>query len=371
MTTQTRTQPPAISDWQEHLPDTMQLKSSILGLEEYPDFIKWLDADGMRLPAHLERTQVRSAKTDYGTYDGEDDWQGEDEDNEVVDDGLDISELISDLNEDDWQGEDEDNEVVDDGLDISELISDLNEVFAEYEEVFAMSDSTAPQDAGWSIANGEVLKCQTPIEVISILKSSTLTSSEWDTRRSSNLRCNIVLRKWYNLERSLLFRAYSSEGSLVGISQKALSEFHPFLSDIKHEIATACEILHKGIIKHLKDLLPSEGDFAFDFYLTKPGSKTKKRTAKLMGFHNTDEKLLFGETLPSVPEEEQQPEVRVIEDTDDVVDCGPAAFLKAGLPMELRDMSQLVSAAEAVDNSQGGSIQENVNDVIKMMQQTQ
>eukprot|EP01060_Flectonema_neradi_P013303 TRINITY_DN20060_c0_g1_i2.p1 TRINITY_DN20060_c0_g1~~TRINITY_DN20060_c0_g1_i2.p1 ORF type:complete len:344 (+),score=81.28 TRINITY_DN20060_c0_g1_i2:46-1077(+) len=343
MTTQTRTQPPAISDWQEHLPDTMQLKSSILGLEEYPDFIKWLDADGMRLPAHLERTQVRSAKTDYGTYDGEDDWQGEDEDNEVVDDGLDISELIS----------------------------DLNEVFAEYEEVFAMSDSTAPQDAGWSIANGEVLKCQTPIEVISILKSSTLTSSEWDTRRSSNLRCNIVLRKWYNLERSLLFRAYSSEGSLVGISQKALSEFHPFLSDIKHEIATACEILHKGIIKHLKDLLPSEGDFAFDFYLTKPGSKTKKRTAKLMGFHNTDEKLLFGETLPSVPEEEQQPEVRVIEDTDDVVDCGPAAFLKAGLPMELRDMSQLVSAAEAVDNSQGGSIQENVNDVIKMMQQTQ
>ena len=331
---------PSTVDWREILPETMQLKHKALALDDYKDFIKWIDTDGMRLPAHLERTQARGAKTDYTTYDGEDDWQGEDEDDEVADDGLDLSKLIT----------------------------KLEDIFNEYGEVFAMSNSIAPQDAGWSIANGEVLQCQTPIEVISILKSSSLTTTDWDNRRSLNLPCHMIIRKWYNLERSLIFRAYVCDRKLVAVSQKILSEFHPYLIDVKLEIANASETLYNCIDERLRERLPE--DYSFDFFLTKPGSKTQKRTAKLMGFHDTTEKLLFDEDgLPTTTTSETLPEVRVIEQTDDVVDCGPAAFLKAGLPIELQDMTQLVAAAEAVDNSRGGTIQGDVSEVIRLMQQ--
>ena len=314
------------------------LRTTVIPIEG--DFVDWaLDGGVLRLPEALAEREYRTEPHEYSTYTGEDHWEGDDDEEEE-------------------EGK---------HYDLSALVATIDTVLKEYEGgVFAMSDSVAPTDAMWCVANGEHLQCQSPTEVLTMLKASVLTTADWEQRKTAGLPLHIVLRKWYSLEQGMCFRCFAGNGRLLGVSQKRLSEYFPFLVSIAGKVLSACKTLFAGM------QLTNGTPFSFDVYVTK--GNTEKLKAKLLGLHSwEDGTLLFSEErlkeLLDAPEQEFATEVRVIQDREGIRDCGVGHSMKQGVPEDLKDMSLLVEAAKSADvHNTGGEVEATVDEMIKMMQ---
>ena len=343
-------------EWIETLGAKHFLTTTCINLEEESDFLDWVqDGGALTLPADLLQKQYTSRKEQYSTYTGEDDW--------------------SDEGEDDAEPQRH--------YELGALVRRVEAVLKEYGGgVFATSDARAPTDASWCLANAEHLQCQDATEVLTVVKASTRTTEDWERRRALGLPRHLVLKKWYLLEQGLCFRCFvDAKHRLVGVSQKRLSEFYPFLVDAACTILDACEALHSTVV--VPRLAEAEAKpFSYDVYLAKTSAGPGGRKAKLLGFHTlADGTLLFeDECLEELYEAAEEgvtrevvggvPQLRVIQTRDDIRDCGAATSMRAGIPEDLKDLNTLIEAAKSADNRQtGGEVQGTVDEMIRLMQE--
>eukprot|EP01064_Diplonema_japonicum_P037456 TRINITY_DN875_c9_g1_i1.p1 TRINITY_DN875_c9_g1~~TRINITY_DN875_c9_g1_i1.p1 ORF type:complete len:346 (+),score=100.53 TRINITY_DN875_c9_g1_i1:48-1085(+) len=327
--------------WAEVVDEKLWLKSTKIDLGEHEGFVKWVLGTGtVKLPKSLANREYVNGTSEYNIYTGEDDWGSEDD------------------------GEEEEEEEIED---FEELVKEIDTLFKEYEgAIFPMSNIKAPRDAGWAIVNGEVLQCQNTTEVCLLLKSSSLTTEDWSARHTASKPLQMTLRKWYDIDEYNCFRCFVVNGVLVGISQKRLSEFFPFLYNVIDNIKEAAVALASSVTASLSSHDVSTPEkFCFDMYVLKNKSK-----GRLMGFHpfTAESALLFTpEDLLSIPPQDC-PELRIIPDRDSIVDVGVANSMKQAIPEDLKNFSLLNEAAESIDKQNGkGEVKASVEEMIKLM----
>eukprot|EP00755_Sulcionema_specki_P014791 Sspe_Gene.57659::Locus_31623_Transcript_1_1_Confidence_1.000_Length_1164::g.57659::m.57659 len=292
--------------------------------------------NSLRLPKSLVDREYKYSKEDYTTYTGEDDWETRAPDDE--------------------EGEDEAVP------EFPELVSEIDRALVEYEgEVFPTGNTCSPKDASWAISTGDMLKCTSAIDVVTLLGASPRVTTDWEASSCPVL----VLRKWYSLEQGKDFRCYVVDGKLVGISQRRLSEFYPFLLAQAEEItATITKHFHEAV----KGVFP-ESQYYYDVYLS-------KASQRVLGFHPLAEDeieatLLFSgelnELLRRAQDVEPVAELRVIDCRENIVDVGVAAKLKYGIPDDLTNPALLAQAAERLDKQNGGEISAGIDELIEQM----
>eukprot|EP01063_Lacrimia_lanifica_P028484 TRINITY_DN4163_c0_g1_i3.p1 TRINITY_DN4163_c0_g1~~TRINITY_DN4163_c0_g1_i3.p1 ORF type:complete len:355 (+),score=164.70 TRINITY_DN4163_c0_g1_i3:44-1066(+) len=326
--------------WLDVIGERHCMKAQVVPLSEHPEFVKWALDDGtMRLPKTLQDREPVNHAHDYDAYTGEDVWA-------------------------DGDG-DEEEEAPKEVADFPELIGIVDAFLKESagSGIFPMSDTKTPYDATWAVASGEKLQCGCTTEVFNLLKASGNVTDDWHARAEQGLPLHLVLRKWYGLDQGLCFRGFVRDGCFVGVSQKRLSEFFPFLLDMKEEIvAAAVKVFTDAVQPKVAD-----AEYAFDFYIIRSSWK-----AKLLGFHSwEDGTLLFDTAELRATAAPEKPHLHIIEDREEIVDCGVARGMRAGIPEELKDMSNLVQAAENVDGMTGGNVKLSVEEMIQMMKMQQ
>ncbi|KAJ4491316.1 D123-domain-containing protein [Lentinula edodes] len=120
-----------------------------------------------------------------------------------------------------------------------ELDEKIRAVVKEYGAVFPKLNFTSPKDASWILPASSPLKCTSPADVYLLLKSSDFISHDLspstvfdgcDPVQSSSYDLELVLRKWYSVDRSRELRCFVRNNVLLGISQRD-TNYYDFLND--------------------------------------------------------------------------------------------------------------------------------------------
>ncbi|KZS93583.1 cytoplasmic protein [Sistotremastrum niveocremeum HHB9708] len=126
-----------------------------------------------------------------------------------------------------------------------ELDAQIRAVIEEYDAVFPKLNFTSPQDSMWLLPSSTPLKCTSPADVYLILKSSDfvthdlLASSVFEDcvdfipEIDSQYELELVLKKWYSMDRSREFRCFVREGRLIGITQRD-PVYYEYLTDVSN-----------------------------------------------------------------------------------------------------------------------------------------
>jgi len=89
------------------------------------------------------------------------------------------------------------------------------------------SCQTESQDASWVLPPSSPLKCTSPSDIYLLLKSSDFVSNDlsidnvfegcqYDASNPPSYQLELVLRKWYPIDRSREFRCFVRDGRLIG-----------------------------------------------------------------------------------------------------------------------------------------------------------
>ncbi|KAH7873161.1 D123-domain-containing protein [Lentinula edodes] len=120
-----------------------------------------------------------------------------------------------------------------------ELDEKIRAVVKEYGAVFPKLNFTSPKDASWILPASSPLKCTSPADVYLLLKSSDFISHDLspstvfdgcDPVQSDSYDLELVLRKWYSVDRSRELRCFVRNNVLLGISQRD-TNYYDFLND--------------------------------------------------------------------------------------------------------------------------------------------
>ncbi|KZV67076.1 cytoplasmic protein [Peniophora sp. CONT] len=115
-----------------------------------------------------------------------------------------------------------------------ELDEQIRAAVREYEAVFPKLNFSSPKDASWLLPSSSPLKCITPADVYMLLKSSDFITHDLDEGNvfagcseddpldghSDKYELELVLRKWYPVERTRELRCFVRDGALLGITQR-------------------------------------------------------------------------------------------------------------------------------------------------------
>jgi len=165
-------------------------------------------------------------------------------------------------------------------------------------EAFIKLNWTSPQDAGWVCGS---LKCCSAGDVYMLLKSSDLVQhdlhhafdkcvdAEAGDGNTSPHKPVLALRRWSNLEKSMEFRCFVLNGTLVAVAQRHPQTFHDYLaasSDIAKAVRSAAiklfeqmEIAQKLQMQH----------FIFDMYVDRSHRGWLVDVGPLAEFVNSEE----------------------------------------------------------------------------------
>ncbi|WFD05982.1 hypothetical protein MVES1_001320 [Malassezia vespertilionis] len=222
-------------------------KSTILNLDEMePDFVKWLDEDGLVLADANDTADPKPRPTRNAA-----------EDDNVMSDASD-----EDTSEPQFPI----------------LNAKIRTVLADYGAIFPKLNWSAPLDAAW-IMTSKTLKCQSPNDIYMLIKSSdfamrdveqvqALRSVCAEQARPQRPQLELVLKKWFEMPRSHEFRCFVRAGRLIAACQRDIT-YYEHLQDAptQEQIVSA---LHTFFTAHLA---PSETrtlrDMVFDVYLTR------------------------------------------------------------------------------------------------------
>ncbi|KIY70583.1 D123-domain-containing protein [Cylindrobasidium torrendii FP15055 ss-10] len=121
-----------------------------------------------------------------------------------------------------------------------ELDSQIRQAIAEYGAVFPRLNFSSPKDAAWILPPGSPMKCTSPADVYLLLKSSDFTIHDLnrtnvfdgcsDGDSSAPYDLELVLRKWYSIDRSRECRCFVRDNNLIGITQRDMN-FYEFWND--------------------------------------------------------------------------------------------------------------------------------------------
>ncbi|TFK40581.1 D123-domain-containing protein, partial [Crucibulum laeve] len=161
----------------------------------------------------------------------------------------------------------------------------IRECIQEYGAVFPKLNFSSPRDAAWVLPASSPLKCTTPAEVYLLLKSSDFITHDInpdtvfegcnieslpETQRPK-YELELILRKWYPVDRSRELRCFVRENKLIAISQRDLNYY-----DFYNEPATQENIissLKRFWGEKIKPKWENHEDYTFDFLLTRDLSR--------------------------------------------------------------------------------------------------
>jgi hypothetical protein len=192
--------------------------------------------------------------------------------------------------DDDWS-EEEPDKVEDDG-DLAQRRGRQQETYPEFEAsikkvidrwtvspadggVFPRLNWSSPLDAHWMGIGGS-LRCTTVSEVLRFLEASDAVRSDLemleDLKKRSALdkhwKPQLALRKWHDFHTPNEFRCFVSNHRLLGISQKDVTNFWPFLVEAKQSH-------QQSIIQFFQQKLKNQfeiSSYVFDVYIHSRGS---------------------------------------------------------------------------------------------------
>lgn len=113
---------------------------------------------------------------------------------------------------------------------------------------------SSPKDATWILPTNS-MKCYTPNEIYMLLKSSDycthdLTQALGDGDEPETLQ--LVLREWFDCNKSLEFRCFIKNGHLIGCTQRDMV-YYEFLEEAQAQIIRAISNLCKCLIADYPD----------------------------------------------------------------------------------------------------------------------
>jgi len=145
--------------------------------------------------------------------------------------------------------------------------------------VFVKLSWSAPMDAGWAMPDG-MCACATPGHVFKLLKASDLAQYDVDAwKRASAVAAGdatlpplplaLVVRPWYHVHLSREWRVFIAERGVVAICQRHVDHVFPHLADAaaQAEVSSLLEPLCVGVVAPAVPLR----DFVVDAYVDRRG----------------------------------------------------------------------------------------------------
>ncbi|KAF8650155.1 hypothetical protein AX16_005390 [Volvariella volvacea WC 439] len=228
----------------------------------------------------------------------------------------------------DHEDEPEDNEDEPDRkYSFPELDAQIRACIKEYSAVFPKLNFTSPKDASWILPPSSPLKCTSPSDVYMLLKSSDFVMHDLDTTdvfagcnldptgtttndASPAYSLELVLRKWYPIDKSRELRCFVRHNRLIGICQRD-TNYYDFLNEpaMQEKVTTAIRNFWE---EHIKSKFASE-DYIFDFLLTR--DLTKGHIIDFNPYAQRTDSLLFtfDELQDISSEAKADPVLRVID----------------------------------------------------------
>lgn len=135
---------------------------------------------------------------------------------------------LDDDSSDNHDGDDDDEEDDDDTPTFAfpDLDAQIRTCIQSYGGVFPKLNFSSPRDAAWMLPASSPLKCTTPADVYLLLKSSDFIAHDLspalvfagcpDSPAASTYTLELILRKWYPVDRSRELRCFVRHSRLLG-----------------------------------------------------------------------------------------------------------------------------------------------------------
>ncbi|KAA1469818.1 cytoplasmic protein [Dentipellis sp. KUC8613] len=169
-----------------------------------------------------------------------------------------------------------------------ELDAQIRQAVKEYGAVFPKLNFSSPKDAAWILPSSSPLKCTSPADVYLLLKSSDFVSHDLSTENVfadcteppghdsdsgsvPKYELELVLRKWYPMDRSREMRCFVRDGVLIGISQRDTNHYD-FLNEpqTRRKIASSIQSYWEN---NVKSKWTATASYTFDILLTRDLSR--------------------------------------------------------------------------------------------------
>ncbi|KAF9267482.1 D123-domain-containing protein [Marasmius fiardii PR-910] len=164
-----------------------------------------------------------------------------------------------------------------------ELDAKIRDCIAEYGAVFPKLNFSSPKDASWILPAGSPLKCTSPADVYMLLKSSDFVNHDLNRElvfegcQDSSLSegetydLELVLRKWYHMERNREMRCFVRHNKLIAICQRD-NNYYDFLNEEQTKKQISATIKEFWSTK-IQTGWTSNHDYIFDVLLTRDLSR--------------------------------------------------------------------------------------------------
>ncbi|KAI0304511.1 cytoplasmic protein [Multifurca ochricompacta] len=162
-----------------------------------------------------------------------------------------------------------------------QLDAQVRAVIREYHAVFPkLNFPHQRHDAAWLLPSTSPLKCTSPADVYLLLKSSDFITHDLsadlvfegcvdndDAPGTLEYRLELVLRKWFAIDRSREMRAFVRDGVLLGISQRDMN-YYEFLNEpeMQKKIVSSFSAYWAA---HIKSKWTGPASYTFDVLLTR------------------------------------------------------------------------------------------------------
>ncbi|KAI1793282.1 D123-domain-containing protein [Ganoderma leucocontextum] len=246
-----------------------------------------------------------------------------DSDGVFVPDGAEDLPAESTLSDDDDASDGDEDELT--KFSFPELDAQIREAIAEYGAVFPKLNFSSPRDAAWMLPASSPLKCMSPADVYLLLKSSDFVQHDLDPELVFNAcepshtdgspipyDLELVLRKWYPVDRARELRCFVRQEFLIGISQRD-PNFYDFWNEphTQQKVFDAVTAFWEANVKGKWE--QTQGDYVFDFLLTRDLSRG--HIVDFNPYHSRTDPLLFtyDELHTILLARPEKPELRVVD----------------------------------------------------------
>ncbi|KAF7299091.1 hypothetical protein MIND_00857400 [Mycena indigotica] len=165
-----------------------------------------------------------------------------------------------------------------------ELDDKIRECLRQYGAVFPKLNFSSPQDAAWVLPASSPLKCTSPADVYMLLKASDFMTHDitpdlvfdgcTETESGAKDRgyqLELVLRKWYPVDKSRELRCFVRDNALIAISQRD-TNYYEFLNDPTSQ-RNIVSTIQNFWETNIRDKWTGPKHYIFDFLLTRDLSK--------------------------------------------------------------------------------------------------
>jgi D123 len=296
--TETENPFPSFSQWYQRYA-AYTFKSIIIPLDNA--FVNYLKADGIQLP----NNQPTSGEYDVLS----------DSDSESVTSQSDIVSL---------------NEAIDVEVEFRPLCQSVKAAITSLgDKILPKLNWSSPKDATW-ISYTRSMECTSFDDILMLLKSSDFIA--FDVQNGAS---ELVLRKWHTIDHSMEFRVFVRDGRLVGMCQRDVYNYYPFLSE-SGSFLDMITAFHSQMPTFL------ERSHVMDVYI----SNSRVYIVDFNPWSQVTDSLLYSwEELVSVT----VVELRVIKSRDDPKIIRDVAFSSNRLPLDMFALGDGLTHDELVD----------------------